>query len=110
MKRYLETLHTRPDHHKKRFALFVSFAVTMLIFSLWGLVNFGQGGLMSSSAAKIVVVDKEVSPLQSLTSSVSASLGEIFDSFGKLKSEVESVNLESDYTEMKNNVFEVYGQ
>jgi len=42
MKKYLSELHTKPHHHKKRFALAVSGSVTLLIFAVWAVVRFGD--------------------------------------------------------------------
>ena len=112
MKRYLETLHTKPDHHKKRFALVISALITALIFSLWSLSTFGPGGFLSKTADDrgAQTARKEVSPFQSLTSAVSASFDQIFGNVDKLKEGVRQVDLESDYSDMKNSVLEVYGQ
>lgn len=41
MKKYLSTLHQKPHHHKKRFALLASSLVTLSIFGIWSLVKFG---------------------------------------------------------------------
>ncbi len=117
MKRYLATLHTKPERHKKRFALLVSGATTLLIFSVWGLVNFGTGGLLAqdnpqdSVLVANAVQSREVGPLESLKTGMAASwegLSEIFDTmkagFGVM------TDLEADYTEMKSNVLSDYAQ
>jgi hypothetical protein len=39
MRQYINELHKKPRHHKKRFALAVSGIVTLSIFALWSLVN-----------------------------------------------------------------------
>ncbi len=41
MKDYLKEIHTKPHHHKKRFAFLVSGSTTLLIFAVWSLVRFG---------------------------------------------------------------------
>lgn len=41
MKTYLKELHTKPDNHKRRFALLVSGGFTALMFATWFVVKFG---------------------------------------------------------------------
>lgn len=110
MRKYLATLHQRSHEHKKRFALLASGGFTLLIFSFWSVATFGTGGTLAQNNIEVQRAHEEVGPLESIGSTMSASVGAILENFGLLKSEVNKVNLESDYTEMRNNVLEVYGQ
>jgi hypothetical protein len=79
---YFSTLHRQPVEHKKRFALFVSSAVTIFIFGIWSLVKFGGGG-------EVVAQDKntnENSPFESFTSNMASSFQALKDSFKELNS------------------------
>jgi hypothetical protein len=42
MKKYLSELHTKPHHHKKRFALLASGIVTLSIFAVWSVVRLSD--------------------------------------------------------------------
>jgi hypothetical protein len=106
MDRYLAKLHRRPDHHKKRFALLASGTITLFIFGIWSLATFG----MSGTSNEIVVEKNEVSPFQSLRDSLASSLDALQSSFEELKSGLKSVNLETEYIEMRDNALDVYGQ
>lgn len=65
MRQYLATLHTKPPHHKKRFALLVSGTFTLIIFSLWTMTTFAPEGDTS-----VAVNSNEVGPLESLQAGV----------------------------------------
>lgn len=110
MRKYLATLHKRPEHHKKRFALLVSGVFTLFIFSIWTLVTFGEGGVLAREKGEKEEASAEVGPFESFKNNVATSVEGIFGNFGKLKDGLETVDIESDYTEMRNNVLEVYGQ
>lgn len=80
---YLSTLHRQPAVHKKRFALFVSGTITLFIFGVWSLVNFGgDGGVI---ARKANMNTAEVSPLESFGTNVASSFSALKDSFVELK-------------------------
>lgn len=79
MRKYLGTLHIKSDNHKKRFALLVSSAFTLLIFGIWSLTTFG-------GSYKTVLVEKEeVGPLQSLSTNLAASFEVFRNNFKELK-------------------------
>jgi hypothetical protein len=82
MRDYLSTLHQRPDYYKRRFALAVSTAFTLSIFTLWSLANFGSGGVVATEETRR---EAEVSPLQSLYSNVASSIKSLKENFGELK-------------------------
>ncbi|MBI2086734.1 MAG: hypothetical protein HYT69_00985 [Candidatus Zambryskibacteria bacterium] len=87
MRKYLATLHRRPVHHKKRFALLVSGGFTLFIFAIWSAVNFPPG----TDPVKSPISDhgaREVSPLESLRSGVATSLTALKESFEELKNGV----------------------
>ena len=90
MDRYLAKLHKKPDHHKKRFALLASSTITLFIFGVWSLTTFG----VNSISREVVVEKSEVSPLQSLRTSLASSFEALKNSF----------------EEMRNNALEVYGR
>ncbi|MDO8565259.1 MAG: hypothetical protein Q7R67_01380 [bacterium] len=87
MRHYLSTLHARPDHHKKRFALLTSLGFTLIILSIWSLTTFNR-------PAEVVDAQRpqEVSPFQSLLGGVGASFQAIFSNFSELKQGLEVVN------------------
>lgn len=76
------------------------------------MATFGTGGILAGKTENTLARDsiQEVTPLESLSASISQSLGGILDSFSDLKGEVEKVDIGTDYAEMKTNVLEVYGQ
>ncbi|MEK7175863.1 MAG: hypothetical protein AAB695_00620 [Patescibacteria group bacterium] len=80
MRKYLATLHKRPPHHKKRFALLTSGAFTLLIFAIWVLVNFGQGEATPAAAEKSLEV---VSPLESIKNNFNNLGDSALDIYGR---------------------------
>lgn len=88
MRHYLATLHKRPDHHKKRFALVVSGSFTLLIFAIWILVNFGGPEPTPASANKSI---EESSPIVSLMRGFGTGLQALFGGEGR-EAELEPVN------------------
>lgn len=108
MKKYLSTLHQRPDAHKKRFAFITSGLVTLLIFSFWSMVYFGNDHSFDYQTER---AQKEVSPLSSLKEGAAASFTGLSEAFSGIRYGLkEMVDLESDYAEMKSGVLEIYGQ
>lgn len=76
MKKYLATLHTKPDRHKKRFALLVSGGITLAIFTIWCLVTFNTPVVVAEDS------QAEVGPLESLREGMASSiegLSQVFD-------------------------------
>lgn len=111
MKKYLAELHTKPPHHKKRFAFAVSGLVTLIIFSFWTLATFGTGGTLAQNNEVEKASPNEVSPFQSIKMGAAASIEGIKSTFSGLKNGLsEAVDLEADYTEMKDGVLNTYGQ
>ena len=102
MKKYLSTLHTRSENHKKRFAFLVSGGFTLMIFSLWSLATFGTGGTLEQGREVVAQKQetkeevKEVSPLSSLKGGIAtgfAGLSEALEGiFGGLKGAVDLNN------------------
>ncbi|MEK7227438.1 MAG: hypothetical protein AAB641_00925 [Patescibacteria group bacterium] len=80
MRKYLATLHKRPPHHKKRFALLTSGAFTLLIFAVWALVNFGEGDETPAAAEKSLEV---INPLESLKNNFSDLRDSTLDIYGR---------------------------
>lgn len=78
---YFSTLHKQPPEHKRRFALFVSGAATLLILFIWFTAKF-------AGPEVIVENENEVSPLESMQASVSESLNALKKSFNDLNSTV----------------------
>lgn len=110
IKDYLRTLHTKPDHHKKRFSLFVASSITLLIFTVWATVNFGTGSIIAQAPIE-ESVDKADSPLTNFRASAADSWSLVTGQIDKAKQGLESVNLDNSYTEMRNGALNnQYGQ
>ena len=123
MERYLEKLQNKPAHHKKRFALLTSGAITLFIFGVWSLATFGMNGIginkeiftrKDDVPTPSVRVENEVSPLGSLYKSLVASVATLLDSFGELKTSLETglerVDLEAEYKKVEMGTLEIYGE
>ena len=78
--RYLNELHTKSDEHKKRFAFLSAGAATLAIFGFWSLATFG------TDTSVVVEESNEVSPLESLSASVTSSIDGLKKSFQDLTS------------------------
>ena len=86
MRKYLATIHEKPEHHKKRFALMVSGGFTLIIFAIWSLVNIGPSD-------RVVANDQnEISPFESLKASIGAAIQVLRSDVGDLKQGLETVN------------------
>ena len=107
MRKYLSTLHTRPDHHKRRFALLTSSIITLFIFSIWSFVNFGE---MREEIIAENVKGSEISPFDSLRMSLASSFEAMRESFLELKSGLETRDLETGYKELKDEALNTYDQ
>lgn len=114
MRRYLAELHTKPDHHKRRFALFASSTITLFIFGVWSLATFGVNDKIIArnnvSVPSTRVESNEISPFQSLRLSLAASLEAIRGSFRELKTGLEAINIETEYRELRDGALNIYGQ
>jgi hypothetical protein len=118
MRTYLSTIHQRSEAHKKRFALVVSGGVTMIIFSIWTLVNFGHGGVLAQNDQQPTTDNRqqdktsEVSPLESIGASVSESFNSLKRAWSDLKTgmdELGDFDLNESYEEMKDRTINTYG-
>ncbi len=109
MRHYLSTLHKRPHHHKKNFALAVSGGFSLLILAIWLLVRFGAVDpvVAQNPGVRELGVVQEVTPLESLGDSLAASWASIKTSFSELTG---SVDVGSGYDEMKSKTLNTYGQ
>ena len=106
MRQYLATIHTRSDKHKKRFALLTSGGFTLFIFIIWSLVKFSPFGSDSNAVVANEVnvptnTANAISPLDNISSGISASFQALKDQFTSLKGNVQSVNLQGQYNEMR---------
>ncbi|MDO8569185.1 MAG: hypothetical protein Q7R89_00105 [bacterium] len=114
MRKYLAELHKKSDHHKKQFAFLASGTITLFIFGVWSLSTFGMNeevivkgdGLSTGSK----VAESEVSPFQSFRSNLASSLEALRNNFDELKRGFKTINLETEYTEMRNGALNIYGQ
>lgn len=115
MRKYLTKLHSKPDHHKRRFAFLASSTVTLFIFGVWSLSTFGiDGGKVAENDNALAVSSgtesSEIGPLESFRMNVAASLEALRYSFGELKSGFESVDFETEYKNMRDGALDTYGQ
>lgn len=91
MRTYLANLHKQSHDHKKRFAFLVSAGLTLLIFGIWVLVNFGVNDKNIAEAEKGI----EANPLSSLIGGVGATFKVIWSDFGDIKQGLEVVEFEA---------------
>ena len=119
MKKYLATLQTRSPQHKKRFAFLVSGAFTLSIFGIWSLVTFGPevGGILAdreTSPSKVSLMEKksedEISPFESLRMNIAATFEAFRGGVGNFTNEIKTVDLGSEYNDLKSGALETYGQ
>lgn len=97
MRKYLSTLHTRSDDHKRRFAFVVSGVTTLAIFAIWSLTTFSNGGVLAQNNIEEDRAHPEISPLESLRANAASSFSSIRDTVNDLKAPVQSVNLEGEF-------------
>ena len=114
MRKYLSTLHQRSDNHKRRFALLSSGIVTLFIFGVWSLVNFGTtGGTLAENQIDTNSSGQEesqVSPFQSFRDSVASSFEAFRGSFTNIRSSLNSEDFEAGFDELKDGALDTYGQ
>lgn len=113
MRKYLATLHKRPDIHKKRFAFLVSGVFTMLLFVSWSLVNFGlpgEGEVVAVEDTRETQELKGTTPFESLGNGVAAAFQALTGQFGEIKEGLKQVDIENEYGEMRNKAFDTYGR
>ncbi len=72
---YLENLRSRPEHIRKRYSVFVSLGLTIVIFAFW-LQSFS---FFSGSSGEVVTkaVKKTGTPAQSLVAGVGSFINDI---------------------------------
>ena len=107
MRRYLSTLHRQPEEHKKRFAFLASATITLFIFSIWSLANFGV-----KDAPVMAEQDKDnsVSPFQSFGHSLAGTISGFQDALGAIKDNFGPVNFEAEYQQLRDSSLETYGR
>ena len=112
MRRYLATLHEKPDHHKKRFALLVSGGFTLILFIGWTVVRFGAPGLQISKAPDVKIQNKteEVTPIGTLKATVKDGWDSITSQFGEIKETTKSLDMTGKYQEIRNSALDNNGQ
>lgn len=94
MRKYLATLHKRPHHHKKRFALAASGGFTLLVFGIWALVNFG--GEAATVANVQSAAAEQANPFGSLWRGLGASFQALRGNVDELKNGLEVINSQTD--------------
>ncbi|MEX0919497.1 MAG: hypothetical protein WDZ64_01970 [Parcubacteria group bacterium] len=106
MRRYINNLKERPPHHRKRFALLFSTTVTLFIFGIWTMVNFGTGGILATKAdtRETTVEQNEVSPLASFYKNIATSFQAVGSGIGELKNGFKSFNPDNVEEQMRDNV------
>lgn len=104
MYKYLDKVREKPVHHRKRFALLASGTITMSILAVWSFVMFGGGGEQVLAEENRV----EHSPFESLKANVGSALDTFKGDFDKLLETVESVDLEAEYEEMRQDAKDTY--
>jgi hypothetical protein len=114
MRKYLASLHSRPDHHKKNFALLVSGGFTAFIFLIWVLVN---SNVPTENAQVAEGQDEVPTPLASVGYGMKGAFGAIGESIGAMfggsdepDPEIENVNGSTANTQMKTRAIEIYGE
>ncbi len=68
MRKTIEHLRKRPDHHKKAIAFGVSFVITLAIFSVW----FSNQSLWGNSTTQVIAEAKTASPFEAFRDSVAS--------------------------------------
>lgn len=106
MRRYIQKLRQKPDHHKRNFAFLVSGTVTLIIFGVWSAVNFGGEAKLADEGSSRTT--GEVSPLESMRMNLGSSIEAIREGFGGVQEGIEGINLQLEYEEMRNEALESY--
>lgn len=115
MRKYFSSLSSRPDHHKKRFALFVSAGFTLILFVFWSVISFGTvGGITQNSDETVVRVssesENEASPLESFRSNLASGISSLKNSLGEIGSIIRNVNLGAGYEELRSEALDNNGR
>ena len=88
MRRYIENMKEKPDHHKQRFALLISGVFTLAIFGVWSFVAFHK-----SPEVPVRVVEQKVyepSPLSSLRTTFASAFEAIRGNVDNLRNTLDS--------------------
>jgi hypothetical protein len=110
MRHYLATLHKRPHHHQKRFALITSGTFTLLIFGIWAMVNFPPSMADQPVVAESQKEVSEANPFGSLTRGMAASFESLKESFQGLKGGLQMIDFQDKFQELKENTLNNYGE
>jgi len=92
-----------------------SATLTLAIFGVWSLVNFGHGGVFAQNTAPteggVVVSQNEVSPLESMQMNLASAFTALLATLGEFKDGLTFENSDSsEVREVKNDTLEIYGQ
>ena len=101
--RYLDHIKSRPDHHRRNYALGFSAVITAAIFLVWLSV------MLPNSATQIIAEKSSEQPVvegETPVVTLKRGVGQAFDAItGLFKSATDkSVNLQTEYDKMKNQV------
>ncbi|MEX0932466.1 MAG: hypothetical protein WDZ61_01040 [Parcubacteria group bacterium] len=110
MRRYLSTLHKKPDHHKKRFAFLTSASFTLAIFAVWSLVNFGLPDTSGEVAVNNTDKSERNLTLEPVKNGVAAAFKAIGGTYNDAKQGLEQVDFEGEYEDMRGRAYESYGR
>lgn len=108
MRKYLRELYKKPEYHKKNFALFISGAVTLFIFSIWSMVMFGNKESKLAQKSEESAAGEVITPLRSARMNLGSSLEAIRRAFDEVKGGLEEVNVESKYEDLRNGALDKY--
>lgn len=100
IKKYIDSLHTRSEHHVRRFSMIVSGCFTLLIFGLWLAFKLGPNPVLAGATQPVVPPPAE-SPFQSLKANASEAWALLTGEVGKAKSGLQSVDLQNNYTQLR---------
>jgi hypothetical protein len=126
---YLNTLHTRSDKHKKRFAFAVSLGCTLMIFSIWSFVRLATPGTATAgttppqNAAVLLAVDngdgtqqadntvetvQGPTPFENFKSGLESSVKALKDGFSQAKDGAAAIQdkIQGEYTEVRTNTID----
>jgi|ERR1035437_1298315 Trk-type K+ transport system membrane component len=104
MYKYIENLRKGPDHHKRRFTLVATSAITGAIFLAWLSVLFPQNVSTVVADSQQSQVSDQVTPIGTLEASVGQAFGAIKSLFDNTTKTVTDVNLQDQYSKMKDQV------
>lgn len=81
MKKYLSEIHTKSPQHKKRFAFLVSGTFTLVIFTIWSMVNFGGEPQIAKDTTGPVNLAATIqsTPLENIFDGIKDSWGSIIN-------------------------------